>query len=89
MIRIVLSPEQVKLLMRPVAGRGGMQSLLRDLQKRIGKEGALLLNKKDVIRIRSYVDSYGQGGFQDRLKPIIELADHARELDHQSTLDED
>ena len=65
MIRIVLSPEQVELLKRPVAGRGGMQSLLRDLQKRIGKEWELLLTRKDITRIRSYVESYGQGGFQD------------------------
>lgn len=89
MIRIVLSPEEVEILMRPVQGRGGMQSLLRDLQKLLDSERALLLTDQDIIRIRNYVNRYGQGGFQDRLKPIIRQVDRAKELGHQSTLDED
>ena len=75
--------------MRPVVGKGGMQSLLRYLQKKLERDGVLLLSDKDIKRIRSYVDKYGQGGFQDRLKPIIRLAEQAKELDHQSALDED
>ena len=55
--------------MRPVAGQGGWQSLLRKLQKQI-KDDTLTLTEDDSRRILRYILSYGSGGWQDRLAAI-------------------
>ena len=55
--------------MRPVAGQGGWQSLLRKLQKQI-KGNTLTLTEDDSRRILRYILSYGSGGWQDRLAAI-------------------
>jgi len=65
-VEIQLSDGDLELLMRPVAGSGGWQSLLRKLQRQV--EGRTLrLSEGDSQRILRYILSYGSGGWQDRL----------------------
>lgn len=68
-MEVQLTDEDFELLMRPVAGRGGWQSLLRKLQKQI-KGNTLTLTEDDSRRILRYILSYGSGGWQDRLAAI-------------------
>lgn len=77
MLHIVLNPGDAERLRRPVEGQGGLQSLLRRLKASIGDDGSLSLTEEEVERIRRYVSRYGQGGFQDRLKPLIQAIDTA------------
>lgn len=65
-MEIELSSEDYELLMRPVAGSGGWQSLLRKLQRQV-KGRTLTLTPADSQRILRYILSYGSGGWQDRL----------------------
>ncbi len=69
--RIHLNPGDVELLRRPVSGSGGMQSLLRTLQGKLSGDGELTLTDDELRRIRHYVEDYGEGGFQSRLKMIL------------------
>ncbi len=67
---IELSDEALELLNRPVRGSGGWQSLLiRIKEKIVGNE--LILNVNDAAKIFKYTIEYGQGGFEDRLRPIV------------------
>jgi len=68
-MEIRLSREELELLTRPVAGRGGWQSLLRKLQRQI-TDKTLTLTEDDFRRILRYILSYGSGGWQDRLAAI-------------------
>ena len=79
-VRIVLSVEAVERLRRSVKGQGGFQSFLRSLQRNLdGRE--LTLTPSDVRRIASYVERYGDGGFQGRLAFVLdELRELARVL---------
>lgn len=72
-MEVQLSKEDLELLMRPVAGQGGWQSLLRKLQKQI-KGNSLTLTEDDSRRILRYILSYGSGGWQDRLAAIAGTA---------------
>jgi hypothetical protein len=81
-IRIELSPDAHERLMRPIAGQGGFQSLLRSLQGATSTGGVLILTPDDVQRIARYVHSYGGGGFQGRLDAVLkELTLLARALE--------
>lgn len=75
-MEIELSSEDYELLMRPVAGSGGWQSLLRKLQKQV-KGKTLTLTASDSQRILRYILSYGSGGWQDRLAGIAGRATKA------------
>jgi hypothetical protein len=68
-VEVQLNREDLELLMRPVAGQGGWQSLLRKLQKQIDGN-TLTLTEDDSRRILRYILSYGSGGWQDRLAAI-------------------
>jgi hypothetical protein len=68
-VEVQLNREDLELLMRPVAGQGGWQSLLRKLQKQI-EGNTLTLTEEDSRRILRYILSYGSGGWQDRLAAI-------------------
>ena len=68
-MEVQLSRGDLELLMRPVAGQGGWQSLLRKLQKQIDGN-TLNLSADDSRRILRYILSYGSGGWQDRLAAI-------------------
>ena len=65
-MEIELSAEEIEQLMRPVAGSGGWQSLLRKLQRQVDGR-RLALSESDSRRILRYILSYGSGGWQDRL----------------------
>ena len=72
-IVVELTPSQVEYLNRPVRGQGGYQSFLKRLQRNMN--GNLLrLSRKDCEKIVRYATRYGQGGFQARLRSIVELA---------------
>lgn len=60
------------LLMRPVRGEGGWNSLLRTLQDKIGRAGRLDLTPDEILRVRGYAEHHGVGGFQSRLAPVLE-----------------
>ena len=70
-IRVVLPPPAVVKLQRPVNGRGGFQSLLRELQRRIQNGNELVLTPALAARIARYVQRYGNGGFQGRLDAVL------------------
>lgn len=67
-MRIYLSPEQQTLVLRPVNGRGGFQSLLRRIQ-RSWDPGTSTLNvaQKDLEVILREIGRGPRGGFQQRL----------------------
>lgn len=70
---VELTTVQQELLGRPVRGQGGYQSLLRKLQANLA--GNLLrLSRQDCERIVRYASSYGQGGWQGRLRSIVDAA---------------
>lgn len=70
MQEITLEPHDVELLLRPVVGRGGWQSLLRRLQKNIDGR-TLRLDERDTATLLKYILSYGSGGWQDRLAGAV------------------
>lgn len=63
---IVLSETEVALLMKPIRGQGGFQTLLRSLQHSL-RGRVLTLAPTTVARIVRYRNKYGAGGFQGRL----------------------
>jgi hypothetical protein len=84
-IRVELGPEALNALMRPLAGQGGFQSLLRFLQASVDPSGVLTLTPDAVERIARYVHSYGRGGFQGRLDALLsELTKLARALEQMA-----
>lgn len=77
-IGLTLGPRALEALSRPVAGRGGFQTLLRQLQGAV-QERQLTLNPDQVAKVVRYVQRYGQGGFQGRLDTVL---DELRKLAH-------
>ena len=72
-IVVQLTPDQVDFLNRPLQGQGGYQSLLARLQRNMN--GNLLrLTQDDCEKVVRYATQYGQGGFQERLTSIIQIA---------------
>jgi hypothetical protein len=70
---VQLARDQVEFLSRPIHGQGGYQSLLRGLQDNTS-EGFLRLSHFDCERIVRCATEYGEGGFQGRLRSVIEPA---------------
>ena len=70
MQEITLEPQDVELLLRPVVGKGGWQTLLRRLQKQIDGR-TLRLDERDTATLLKYILSYGSGGWQDRLAVAV------------------
>ena len=63
-------------ILKDVAGEGGFQELMRRLQR--GLNGlSLYVEDEDMPKIRRYAEDYKEGGFEDRLKPLL---DHLRAL---------
>jgi serine/threonine-protein kinase HipA len=72
---VLLSNNELEPLERPVSGSGGMQSLLRSLQRlRNGRIQSLTPELAEAVARRAY---WSQGGFQGRLQPLAQrlLAD--------------
>lgn len=71
-LTIFLDPRGRKLLMRRVRGDGGWNSLLRNLQSKVGRQGRIDLSPREILRIRGYAEHHGVGGFQSRLAPVLD-----------------
>ncbi len=73
-VAMELTTDQIGFLERPVRGQGGYQSLLRRLRGNLS--GNLLrLTRSDCERVVRYSREYGEGGFQTRLRSIVQLAE--------------
>ncbi|MGH2637678.1 MAG: hypothetical protein ACRDF4_00055, partial [Rhabdochlamydiaceae bacterium] len=66
-VTLRLSPMEAELVRKEANGTGGMQSLLRELQKQLKEDNTITLTPYQVQRILKYTSNYGQGGFQGRL----------------------
>jgi hypothetical protein len=64
---VQLTPEEAKLVRRPVVGEGGWQSLQKELQSRLKPDNKITLPKYLVQRARRYATEYGSGGWEQRL----------------------
>ena len=73
-IVVELTPDQVSFLQRPLRGQGGYQSLLARLRSNLDRN-LLRLTRTDCERVVRYATMYGEGGFQTRLRPIVQLAE--------------
>jgi hypothetical protein len=71
-VRIQLGSAALGAMRRPVVGQGGFQSLLRRIQRELGDGSDLLLTVGTIERIARYVERYGEGGFQGRLRYILD-----------------
>ncbi len=73
-VRVVLTAKEVEPLFRDVDRRaGGFESLLDDLKREGKPDGetvVLLARPHQVERLVQYVQAYGQGGAQNRMRPI-------------------
>jgi len=64
----------VKLLEKRVRGKGGFQSLLRVLGSSLHEQRGvtyLVINTPTAERVRRYATKYGEGGWEERLRPIV------------------
>jgi len=59
-------------IMKPVSGEGGYQDLMRKVQRNL-TDGTLHLDAEDLEKIPRYAEEYGQGGFEERLSPLLSL----------------
>ncbi len=79
-IRIDLTAEGLKRLVRPVSGSGGFQSLIRSIQASVDRgRQCVELRNRQVERIEAYVTKYGRGGFQGQLDEVLAGLQAARE----------
>lgn len=74
MIRISLTRDALRRLDREHRGKGGFQTLLRRLRGQIVEGGqAVLASPKDLEQLLRYSTQYGEGGFEDRLRPAARV----------------
>ncbi len=72
-VEIELSPEDFGALMKPIQGQGGFQNVLGRLQAWADPVTRRVYIPVDELEsIVRYVMKYGEGGFQDRLRPIAD-----------------
>lgn len=84
-INIPLDRDDLVFLSRRVEGGGGFQGLLRDLQAaRVG--GMLCLSESLARRVIDYSESYGDGGFQQRLRGLVAKMPPLPALEQQTGL---
>lgn len=58
--------------MGDIKGQGGFQSLMRSVTERITKSSGVARFEADEFRrITRYATSYGEGGFQQRLRLLV------------------
>lgn len=70
-MKIQLTDAETATFKRAINGRGGFQTLLRRVQKKIDGNNVLDVSDQDTEKIIRYFFQYGQGGFQDRTKPVV------------------
>ena len=56
---------------RQIRGKGGFQSLARLIADRLAHAATLTLTTDELRRIVHYARSYGEGGFQSRLRHLV------------------
>lgn len=55
-----------------IKGQGGFQTLMRDVSKRItASAGVAKFSPDEFSRVTRYATSYGEGGFQQRLRLLV------------------
>lgn len=75
MITVQLNLAEIAVLGRQhpsTKANGGWQRLLVTLQEKLGPSGVLSLTLSDVERINRYAFSYGNGGWEGRLRRVFE-----------------
>jgi len=78
MFQVRLTKDMVERLEKPIRGQGGYQQLLRMLASN-SKAGDLSVDLSTARKIIRYVEKYGRGGFQTRLRAVA--ASLARQID--------
>lgn len=66
-----------------IKGQGGFQSLMREVAQRItGSGGVARFTPDEFTRVTRYATSYGEGGFQQRLRLLVSqwTAQHMKSL---------
>jgi hypothetical protein len=63
--------------LRPVNGKGGFQDVVR-LQQHLAGDTVFLTKVDQIERVSRYVNRYGKGGFQNRLKPAAKAEQTSR-----------
>lgn len=66
-VRFTLTPAEAAEIQKPVNGSGGYQTLLRQLQVSLKKNGSITLDDDALGRVVRMC-AYGSGGFQGRLR---------------------
>jgi hypothetical protein len=66
-ITIQLTPKEADPLRKEVKGDGGMEDLLRRLQKKLKDDNTISLSSDDIEKVLRYSSAYGQGGFENKL----------------------
>lgn len=70
-MQVYLTPEQAEKLNIPYGGSGGRQSLNASLLR--SRDGLVQnLDEVQCERVVRYFVKYGQGGFQERIRPLAE-----------------
>jgi hypothetical protein len=76
MITVKLNPQELAILDRQspwTKDNGGWQNLLVTLQEKTNRQSAsLTLDVSDLERIGRYAFSYGNGGWENRLRAIFQ-----------------
>lgn len=69
---ITISSIGIKILNKPTPGRGGWQSLMRLLRRKLdSRTGIMVLTNLEIDRIFRYAYAYGNGGWEKRLRRIF------------------
>lgn len=72
-VEIELTPEDFDVLMKPIEGQGGFQNVLSRVQSWADPDTRrVYIPVSELESIVRHVMKYGEGGFQDRLRPIVE-----------------
>ena len=55
-----------------IKGQGGFQTLMRDVSEKVVKSsGIVKFTPDEFTRVTRYATSYGEGGFQQRLRLLV------------------
>ncbi len=72
-VQIELTPVDFEALMKPIEGQGGFQNVLSRLQSWADADTRrVYIPVSELESIVRYAMKYGEGGFQDRLRPIVD-----------------
>ncbi len=72
-----INPEDIEPILQLQAGQGGFQDLLSKINGQYSEQTQVLsLYQEDIERLYRYTEKYGSGGFQNRIKPLLEKINH-------------